>query len=284
MADWYPPASKPLPVEGGLKARSKRGAIAQSWWSERFIAVLESIVVGGRLERGRAYARRGQVVDLHLDTGAVTATVQGSRAQPYRVRAGLAAFGAAEWAEVTRALADDAWYAAKLLAGEMPADIEDVFASVGLSLFPAGAGELSMDCTCPDWGVPCKHLAAVFYLLAESFDDDPFGILAWRGRDREALLAALSGLRTGARTARMADGDDATAVGDAVPLTACLDTYFTSGAPPAGPDLSWHVPAGAPSDALLDQVPAVDVTVRGNGLVDVLRPAYVALGRSSDLA
>jgi uncharacterized Zn finger protein len=287
MADWYPPASKPLPVEGGLKARSKRGAIAQTWWSERFIAVLESIVVGGRLERGRTYARRGQVVDLHLDTGAVTATVQGSRAQPYRARVGLTAFGTAGWAEVTRALADDAWYAAKLLAGEMPPDIEDVFASVGLSLFPAGAGELSMDCTCPDREVPCKHLAAVFYLLAESFDDDPFGILAWRGRDREALLAALSGLRTGARTARMADGADGADVGDlgdAVPLTACLDTYFTSGTPQAGPDLSWHVPAGAPSDALLDQVPAVDVTVRGNRLVDVLRPAYVGLGRSSDLA
>jgi uncharacterized Zn finger protein len=283
MADRYPPGSKPLPVEGGLKARSKRGAIAQTWWSERFIAVLESIVVGGRLERGRAYARRGQVVDLRLDAGAVTATVQGSRAQPYRVRARLAAFGTAEWAEVTRALADDAWYAAKLLAGEMPADIEDVFASVGLSLFPAGAGELSMECTCPDREVPCKHLAAVFYLLAESFDDDPFGILAWRGRDREALLAALSELRTGARMARTADHAGVADLGDAVPLTACLDTYFTSGTAQADPDLSWHVPAGAPSDALLDQVPAVDVTVRGNGLVEVLRPAYVGLGRSSDL-
>ena len=66
----------------------------------------------------------------------------------------------------------------------MPDDIEDVFAGVGLSLFPASAGELSLDCSCPDWEVPCKHLAATFYLLAESFDDDPFRILAWRGRPR----------------------------------------------------------------------------------------------------
>jgi uncharacterized Zn finger protein len=270
VTDWYPP-SKPLPVEDGLKARSTRGPIGRTWWSERFIAVLESIGVGGRLQRGRTYARRGQVIDLVLDAGAVTAVVQGSRPRPYRVRIGLAAFGKGEWAQVTRALARDAWYAAKLLAGEMPADIEDLFAAVGLSLFPSGSGELTMDCTCPDWEVPCKHLAAVFYLLAESFDDDPFGILAWRGRDREALLEALSALRTGAEVADRTEPTDIAAV----PLTACLDAYF---APPAGADVARHPTGPTPSDALLDQVPSVDVTVRGRLLVDVLRPAYAALG------
>ena len=84
-------------------------------------------------------------------------------------------------------LAGDAWYLATLLAGGMPDDIEDVFAGVGLSLFPASAGELSLDCSCPDWEVPCKHLAATFYLLAESFDDDPFRILAWRGRPEKTF-------------------------------------------------------------------------------------------------
>lgn len=274
MSSWYPPPSKPLPVEGGLKARSTRGAIARTWWSERFIDVLETIGVGGRLQRGRAYARRGQVVDLSIGTGAITATVQGSRARPYRVRIGLAAFGKGEWAQVTRALAENAWYAAKLLAGEMPDDIEEVFAAVGLSLFPAGATELSMDCTCPDWEVPCKHIAAVFYLLAESFDDHPFGILAWRGRDRDALLSTLSALRTGAVPADRAEQDDT-----AVRLTACLDSYF---APPAGADFPRHVPLTTPSDALLEQVPAVDLTVRGTSLVDLLRPAYLVLGGSQD--
>lgn len=274
MSSWYPPPSPPLPVEGGLRARSTRGAIGRTWWSERFITVLESIGVGGRLQRGRAYARRGQVIDLRLDAGAVTATVQGSRARPYRVRIGLRAFGKAEWAQVTEALVADAWYAAKLLAGEMPADVENVFASVGLTLFPAGARELSMDCTCPDWEVPCKHVAAAFYLLAESFDDDPFGILAWRGRDSDTLLAGLSALRTGRPTADRADPDHA-----AVPLTACLDAYFSS---PAGADVAWHVQAHTPSDALLDQIPDVDVRLHGKALADVLRPAYVALGGDRD--
>src|SRR6202453_1720838 len=78
----------------------------------------------------------------------------------------------------------------------MPDDIEDVFAGLGLSLFPVTARELSLDCSCPDHAVPCKHLAATFYLLAEAFDDDPFAILAWRGRDREDLLANLAAART----------------------------------------------------------------------------------------
>lgn len=169
---WYPPPSRPRPVEGGIKARSTRGAIAQTWWSERFIAVLEDIGLGNRLQRGRSYARKGQVISLQVDAGLVTALVQGSRARPYRIRIGIPAFGKSQWAHVERTLAENAWYAAKLLSGEMPEDIEDVFAGLGLSLFPGTARELSLDCSCPDYAVPCKHLAATFYLLAESFDED----------------------------------------------------------------------------------------------------------------
>ena len=186
-------------MTGGLKAHSTRGAIGQTWWSGRFIAVLEAIIVGGRLERGRNYARRGQVISLDVASGMVSALVQGSRVQPYRVRVGLDAFGTPEWDAAERALAASAWYSAKLLAGEMPEDIEDVFAELGLALFPASAAELSMYCSCPDWEVPCKHIAAVFYLLAEAFDDDPFSILAWRGRSRADLLAGLTPLAAGSR-------------------------------------------------------------------------------------
>src|SRR5699024_10767398 len=135
--------------------------------------------------------------EMDVDAGSVTAAVQGSRARPYKVRIGLPALGKAEWAEVIESLANNAWFAAKLLAGEMPPDIEEVFTDVGVSLFPATLRELSMDCTCPDWEVPCTHLAAVFYLLAEAFDEDPFLVLAWRGRERDVLLDALAAHRTG---------------------------------------------------------------------------------------
>jgi uncharacterized Zn finger protein len=261
---WYPPPSRPRPVEGGLKARSRRGAIGESWWSGRFIAILEAFGMGNRLARGKNYARRGQVIGLVIDPGVVTASVQGSRARPYRVRIALEAYGKAQWAAIAQALADNAWYAAKLLAGEMPEDIEEVFDSEGLPLFPATRGALTLDCSCPDWEVPCKHLAAVFYLLAEAFDEDPFLILAWRGRDREDLLDTLSALRTGAVPA-----DRAEAAAEAVPLAGCLDRFYSLGAPLAFPDV-----APAPPDALLAQLPSAGIEVRGIGLAEALRPAY----------
>lgn len=272
-SNWYPPPSRPRAVEGGLKARSARGAIGQTWWSGRFIAVLENIGLGNRLQRGRNYARRGQVISLDVDAGIVSAQVQGSRSRPYRVRLGITAFGKPEWAKLERALADNAWYAARLLAGEMPEDIEEVFGRLGLSLFPAAAGELSMDCSCPDWEVPCKHIAAVFYLLAEAFDDDPFSILAWRGRGREDLLANLHAAR--------AEGGSAADYGEqaGVPLTSLLGTYFVTQGP-----MPVASPPATPSAAMLDQLPAVDVAVRGRALTELLRPAYEAFGERGEPA
>lgn len=268
---WYPPPSRPRPVEGGLQARSRRGAIGASWWSERFVTVLESIGLGSRLQRGRNYARRGQVISLDVDAGAVTAQVQGSRARPYRVRIGLAAYGKTQWTQLERALAGDAWFTAQLLAGEMPEQIEELFAAQELPLFPATAGELSMDCTCPDWQVPCKHLAAVFYLLAEAFDDDPFTILAWRGRDRDTLLDNLA-------AARSAGPHPADRQQTGKPLGDCLEHYY---------DLAGPLPAtGLPAISnveLLDQLPTVAIMVRDDDLVELLRPAYAAFD-DSDVA
>ncbi|MGH3396169.1 MAG: SWIM zinc finger family protein [Streptosporangiaceae bacterium] len=266
MSSWYPPPSRPRPVSDGLRARTARGPIAQTWWSGRFVTVLEDIGLGNRLQRGRSYARKGQVISLDVDAGAVTARVQGSRARPYKVRIGIAAFGKPEWAKLERALAASAWYSAKLLAGEMPEDIEEVFETQGLSLFPTAAQEISMDCSCPDWEVPCKHIAAVFYLLAESFDDDPFTILAWRGRDREDLLANLEAARGDGPPAADLAGQAGT------PLAECLDSYFAP--------LGAIVPAAPPatgSGSVLSQLPSTGVTVRGQALADLLEPAYARL-------
>jgi uncharacterized Zn finger protein len=278
---WWPPASRPRAVEGGLKARSTRGAIAQTWWSGRFIAVLESIIVGGRLQRGRNYARRGQVLSMDVTPGLVSALVQGSRVQPYRVRIGLDAFGQPEWAAAEQALAGSAWYSAKLLAGEMPEDIEEVFADLGLALFPASAAELSMYCSCPDWQVPCKHIAAVFYLLAEAFDDDPFRILAWRGRDREELLAGLHTARGALTPGQAAPPGMSAAAG--VPATAgaaladCLGSFFALPAP-----LPVTSPPAASSVSILDQLPELRLAVRGRPVPELLRPAYAAFHAPRD--
>src|ERR1700749_1418942 len=191
--DW--PPARPIRVEGGIKARSKRGAIGEQWWSRRFISVLESYGMSGRLARGRNYARAGQVLDFQLAQGKVAARVWGSRGRPYQVRIGVLPLTTAQWRRVQDRLASQALFRAKLLAGEMPHEIEGGFAECGTPLFPGSAADLDMHCNCPDWGMPCKHLAAVCYVLAEEFDRDPFAMLAWRGKSRPELLAALRPLR-----------------------------------------------------------------------------------------
>ncbi|MEV4843965.1 SWIM zinc finger family protein [Micromonospora matsumotoense] len=195
-------------VDGGLRARSTRGAIGVSWWSRRFLEVLESFALGTRLTRGRAYARRGQVLRLDVSPGRVEASVQGSRPLPYPVVIALPPFPAALWDRVERELAGQAFFSARLLAGDLPAELEELFAAAGAPLFPGSVGELTQRCGCPDFAVPCKHLAATFYLLAEAFDADPFQLLHWRGRRRDDLLGRLRALRAEAVGSSLPAGVD----------------------------------------------------------------------------
>jgi uncharacterized Zn finger protein len=178
-------------VKGGIKAQSRRGAFATSWWAQRWIRVLESFDIGERLNRGRTYARKGQVVDIEIEPGAVRAAVQGSRSRPYEVEVRFRPLSRAQWLHVAAALADRFITLAKLLAGEMPEDIEEVFLNAKVSLFPHTLKDLETDCSCPDWSNPCKHTAAVFYLLAEEFNRDPFLLFKLRGLAREELFALL---------------------------------------------------------------------------------------------
>ena len=191
-------------MEGGLQARSRRGAIGDTWWSQRFIAVLESFGMGSRLQRGKRYARTGQVVSMEIGPGQVKASVQGSRSRPYRVFVEIRALTGGEWDAVESVMASNAAFVAPLLAGEMPHEIEKAFAGSSGSLFPDSAQDLDAACSCPDWENPCKHIAAVFFILAEAFDDDPFIIFSWRGRTKEELL---DGLRARRRHAEPPEGD-----------------------------------------------------------------------------
>src|SRR5450631_1738364 len=232
----FPPPAKPPAGEGGIVARSARGAIGEQWWARRFLEVLESFALGSRLTRGKNYARRGQVVSLEVAPGVVTASVQGSRKTPYKVSIVLPVFSEMVWAKVEVALAEQAIHSARLLAGEMPDDLEVVFLAAGAPLFPQRAQDLALSCSCPDWEVPCKHLAATFYLLAERFDDDPFTILLWRGRRGESLLNGLRELR-GGDTADLAVEAAVTAEGPRVGAMMALadltlaDSDFWTGAP-----------------------------------------------------
>lgn len=177
---------------GGIKSRSKRGEFGESWWAKRWIRSLERFGLGERLVRGRKYARDGQVLSINVEPGLVTAMVQGTRAKPYLVQITMTTLTAAQWDALVAVLSRQAIFAARLLAGEMPDDIEGAFSDAGIALFPDRALDLETDCTCPDWSNPCKHIAAVYYLLGEEFDRDPFLIFRLRGMTRAQLMAKLT--------------------------------------------------------------------------------------------
>jgi uncharacterized Zn finger protein len=285
---WEYESSGPIAVEGGVRARSRRGAIGEQWWSRRFIAVLDSYGMASRLQRGRSYARRGQVIEFTLAAGKVTARVQGSRPDAYQVAITVRPLTGEQWRAVEARLKSQALFRARLLAGEMPAEIEEVFASCGTPLFPQTAGDLTMSCNCPDWGVPCKHLAAVCYVLAEAFDDDPFAMLAWRGRERAELLTALRG-----RPAAGPPAAAAPAAADASPALAALAdvtatpaaddpaAFWSPGLSPARLNTLPRSPS-APPDLLLRLSEPPPVEVRGQPLRDLLTPVYERLAGGED--
>ena len=187
------------PKEGhGLVAKSKRGKFGETWWADRWIGVLNGFGWGTRLDRGRTYARRGQTLSLDVEPGKVSAKVQGSRIEPYDVTIMLPTLKPQTWEKVLDALAQKAVFAAKLLAGEMPHEIEEAFYAAGTWLFPKTELELGQQCSCPDTVRPCKHLAAVHFMVAEKFDEDPFLMFALRGKTKDEVVAALRERRTGA--------------------------------------------------------------------------------------
>jgi uncharacterized Zn finger protein len=245
-----------------------------------FIAMFESLRMAPTFARGRRDARAGHVRHLAVSGSLVTAQVRGpDDPAAFRSRIAVRAFGAAEWARVEDDLAAQARYVAELLAGRMPADIDAVFARAGLTLLPLSLDEVAMDCSCERWPMPCVHLAATCYALAQSFETDPFEAFAWRGRGRDELLTRLSRLRGTTAHATPAEPEAGDAgLGEI--------TEFWGGTPPgaepgrqARPSAPVAPPvsdAGRP-DLLLDQLDPPPLRPGGVPLIELLRPAYRAL-------
>jgi uncharacterized Zn finger protein len=175
--------------------RRRRG-FGLTWWGEAWVIALEqrARLDPNRLPRGRSYARGGTVGELAIGPGEVRAAVQGRRVRPYQVRVRVRVLDAAEWDRVLDAIATQIGHAAALLDGELLPEVADDVRGAGTDLLP-GPGELQPRCSCPDWADPCKHAAAVCYLVAGALDADPFSLLLLRGRRREEVLAALRARR-----------------------------------------------------------------------------------------
>lgn len=258
------PASKPLPAEGGLTTSRRRGAMAEAWWSRRFVEVLESYGLGARMQRGRRYARAGQVLSLDVRTATIAAQVQGSRRTPYLVTISLPEPTAQQWNAIDEAMRSKIGFVARLLAGEVPNDLEAVFQTAGVALFPRTWSELRADCSCPDWENPCKHIAAVLYVFADQLDGDPWLLLAWRGRTREQVLEPLRGpASAGPTPGEVAPWWPFTA--GRMPLSGDLTAVDVDPADPARPD------------AVLDGLEPLAVLIARVPLRELVKPAYEGL-------
>jgi len=245
----------------GWRDLARRGEFGAEWWARRWLEVLESLGWASRLQRGRAYARGGRVLEIKVEPGGVTARVQGSRPRPYTVKISVRPLSGEQWERVLDAMAVRASFAARLLGGEMPPDIEEAFRAARCSLFPASGREIATSCTCPDWANPCKHIAAVHYLLGRRFDADPFLMFVLRGRTREQVLAGLRERRMERARAGLGAAEEVAERGGPAPVE-------SAGAVPAGVDLAHFFCSpggvdGCPVDLRPAEVPGVVLRLLG---------------------
>lgn len=275
----YYETRKPKEVEDGIKAKSRRGAIGEKWWSKRWVALLESFNMGARLGRGRSYARKGQVVSIEAQLGLVRSKVQGVRSKPYDIEIRLASISDDDWEKAIDAMASKAIFAAKLLSAEMPKDIEEAFTEAGCSLFPKKK-DIKTDCSCPDWADPCKHIAAVYYIMAEKFDEDPFLIFKLRGRTKEEIIEALRERRASTMPADEGEApEDETPPLDERPLEERLDRFWDY-----GDELELVAPRPRPPEvagAVLKRLGDAPFAIDGANLASHLPRAYEVAGRAA---
>lgn len=170
----------------GIRSQDPRGGASRSWWSRRWLESLESMGVGGRLARGRAYAVSGQIVSLRIAGPRVEAQVVGARSDPYNVTVDFSLPSDDARRAVLSALRADPMLVARLFAGDLPMEVEELFRRVGVRLFPGGklapgVYDVTLSCSCPDWANPCKHTCAVMLILGEEIARRPMTLLEFRG-------------------------------------------------------------------------------------------------------
>ena len=180
----------PRRVRGGVRMKRKDGD-PEGWAEQRVWRIVEQGAQGDAIREGLEYARAGQVRRIIFEGGKVEASVQGRRPRAYVTRFTLPRFSATDCTRAVRALAEQSRYAAKLLSGELPPSIEDVFVPLGLHVFPTGPAEPEVSCTCNESERWCKHVVCAAALLAERLGEDPFLILELRGLSREELVEGL---------------------------------------------------------------------------------------------
>lgn len=145
----------------------RRNVFGQSPWGEYFIDAMESMADQGRLQRGRSYAAHGDVVKLEIDGGDVNAKVAGNYRPFYHVKIVFNQLSPEDREFIEAWFEDRPMQLARVRSGELPAEFLSDLDREGISLLPKRWQEMRRSCDCPDSGDPCKHEAAVYYLLAQ---------------------------------------------------------------------------------------------------------------------
>lgn len=177
----------------GIRLQFARSAREQGWWARRWVGIIETMCVGARLGKGRNYAVSGQITELNIDSSGVVAKVMGARPNPYEVKITFKQPKGAIRKKIIKEIKSETITVARLLADDLPLEIEEAFRSQGFSFFPGGkisqgCYDMTTSCSCPDYANPCKHVAAVLYVLGEEISRRPLTLLELRGIREEDII------------------------------------------------------------------------------------------------
>lgn len=185
-----------------------RKTYGNTWWGQQWLNALKNIDFSNRLPRGRTYANKGAAKDIRIKGHLISALVQGSRRTPYKVDFEIPLFKTREKSTIVNVITSHPLYLSQLLNRQLPTELFQALKTEGIALFPESWANISGQCSCPDWAVPCKHMAAVLYLVANEIDKNPFMVFQLHGFDLFEALEDKGYAATGAQEIQFTQNTD----------------------------------------------------------------------------
>lgn len=250
----------------GITLRSRRGAIGTNWQAVALREAMETILGVGRAGGGKADARAGKVQWLDVSPGTARGDVLGADGQLHQARIDLPVLAPSDREAMLAVARPRPELPARLAAGQYPQEIEGELARSEVSLLPRGASELSHDCSCLDWPGPCRHVAALSYVLVEAVDEHPVHLLTLRGLTLDDLVEPQGGPTGGSAPSAGADSDPGAGSGSGAGPGA---------APGSGPGGA-EAPTGGPAFDPARMDPTLLAEVLGPGTAAVIASFYGA--------
>jgi len=182
-------------AKDGITPTSSDKTVEQTWWSVKFLEAMDYFEADSRITQGKNYAKKGQVLNLQVNRGIITAKVQCTKAKPFSVKIEFRTFTNKEWFQLFSEMVAKASFAAELLLGKIPQDIQRISTKLNLSFFPKIKDDIKAACNCPDWANPCKHIAAVYYIFADIINNEPALLFKIRGKAINEITEILNEMR-----------------------------------------------------------------------------------------